>query len=750
VPLVLDPKCLEAVDLAKRALPEGAPLDIPTLLAALYHAGGFQRSLPDLAHALPPPPLRRDQAGKVALNDDLQPVFQRVANRNGPVLLEELFRELLASDPSWETLKSRGVPEPVILDALERLTTPTLAWRTSSERAEAIRALGPFGRMLTDVEPPPGTLAEKEPVLRALFRTLSKMKRRNALLVGPPGTGKSAVIYELARRLFHGHPSVPSRLRDLDLFELSPAFLRSGASMVGQYDERVKALLQILTAHPKIILFVDEIHSLFQSGMHHRGPFSEANESFKGVLGRGEITCIGCTTPAEYRHYIEPDGALERRFAVIRLEPPTSGETLSILRARRPKMEQYFAPLKIPDDALETAVRLTDDHLPSRYQPDKAIQLLDDACAQCVTTDPPADAVAEEHLLAALQDLTGRRIGRTSNLREADVFSHLRERIVGQDAVLADLSRAFVAGLGGWARRGGPRGVFLFGGPTGVGKTETAIELAALLGEGRDALVRVDCNTLPGSSDNGGPVVNRLLGVPPGYVGYARGQGGLLSRIRDQPESVVLFDEIEKAGAAVQALLLQIIDDGRVEDTESHRLDFRRAVLVFTTNAGSVYAHETMGFHAPNASGSDPPVTDHARLEAELRRRGFTEEFLGRLSHIFLFRGLDQAAIRIVLERQLIRLRGTAELRGLSLFWSEDLVSHLVLQWQPRFGARHAISILRNRITEQLAIGDAQGELMGVRQIRLELVRGRPAKSELPAGSVTRRRQDSSLIIELY
>ena len=746
--LKLESQCQAAVDLAKRALPDGAELGAEVLLSSLYHHGNLKSKYPALEHYLPQPANQRPNVPeKVSLTPALRPIFQNFADREKPVSADELFRALVECDAGRQLLNRQGLSDAALVALLAPLPPKQTGWRGSAARLSAIQALSSYGRMLTETEPPHGKVVGNETTLKAIIRTLSKMKRRNAIIIGHPGTGKSAIIYELARRIFHGDGSLPVRLRDMDIFELSPAFLRSGASMVGQYEERVKGLIKVLTEHPQVILFVDEIHSLFQAGIYERGPFSDANESFKGVLGRGEITCIGCTTPAEYRHAIAPDKALERRFSIIRLEPPSRAETLAILQARRPQMEEYFSPLRIPDAVLEKAIDLTDDFLPGRFQPDKSIQLLDEACAFCATDDQPKQEVTETILAQALEDMIGHSIVRAQNLTEDQVYQSLAVKIIGQDEALRELARAFVAALGSWAKGHGPRGVFLFGGPTGVGKTETALLLSRVMGGGQDSLIRVDCNTLQGSVQDSGPAINRLLGIPPGYLGYARGQGGILSRIRDLPECIVLFDEFEKATPGVGKLLLQIIDDGRIEDVDGNMLDFRRAFIIFTTNVGTVYDRRLMGFNPGGPDSSGVPQVDVDLLKRELRALGLGEEFLGRISHILLFRGLQGDAVRRILEGQLADLRHLSELRGLQLSWQPDLISHLASRWQPRFGVRFLNAILRHRIIEQLGVAEAQGELKGVKNIALELIKTDKDKPDENLAGLARRRRDSDTLI---
>ena len=753
MPLKLDPGCEAAIALAKRAVAEGQALDATLLLAALYHADPeLRRRHPGLeAHLRPVEPVREAPPQRVPLADNVQPIFQAFANTGKPVTVADLFLAIAASEPGLEALSALGAGEDA-LEAIEaaahqqsvQAPPPADGWRGSDARKKAMESLASFGRMLTAGDPPPGQVVEREDTLRALVRTLSKMRRRNAIVIGPAGSGKSAIVYELARRMARGDDSLPPRLREMDIFELSAAFLRAGASVVGEYEERVKRLLQVLEANPRIILFVDEIHSMFQSGVHHRTPFSDANESFKGALGRGEISVIGCTTPGEYRAYLEPDKALERRFGIIRIESPSPEATKRILRARRARMESFFAPLRIPDAMIDRAVALAEDHLVSRNQPDKSIQLLDEACAFCATSAPPPAEVTEAALMQALEDMIGHSLLNRAKLDEAGIFEDLGRRIVGQDDALREIARAFVAGFGDWTKRRGPRAVFLFGGPTGVGKTETALALAELLGDASRCLIRVDCNTLQGSPHDASPAIARLLGAPPGYVGYARGQGGLLSRIRDNPESVVLFDEFEKAVAGVGNLLLQVIDNGRLDDVDGNSLDFRRAFVVFTTNVGCRYESSALGFQ--HGGTTVVPRVEVEDVRQGLRDLGLGEEFLGRIDHAVLFQGLDAQAMRVIFGRQLESLRRKAEARGYEMSWSDDLVEHLTRAWEPRFGVRFATAILGTRVGEQLDLADARGELEGTRRIRLAV---RSAASEAGNASATRQRDGDTLEIIL-
>lgn len=756
--LKLDPAARTALDRAKRAVPDGGELDLDILLRVLYHGSALKERFPGLAKRFPDLKELRDKTpAKVEVAEPLRPALRFVAHQqDGPLGPEEWFALLLRSVQDSPHAAEFGIDEELIRDVVtfvESLDTgsgppaETSAWRQSSERRELLDALDSFGRCLTVGEPPQKDIVEMADELEALVRALVKRKQRSAIIIGEPGTGKSALVYELARRMVRGERPVPEQLRGHDIFELSPVFLRSGASYVGQYDERVGTLLKLLRAHPQVILFVDEVHSMLQSGVHERGPFTDANEAFKQAVNLGEIAMIGATTTGEYRHYIEPDQALSQRFSTVHVDPPSAEATRRIMAARRQRVAEFYG-LRIPDRILHQAVDLTEQYLPGRAQPRKTIQLLDEACAYCVTKDPPLEEVTEDTLWTALEETIGHGVIRRDTLDTEDVYCRLRAKIVGQDETLRSIATEVVSGLGGWLeKREAPRGIFFFCGPTGVGKTETALLLSRILGGGRESLVRVDCNTLQGSGLDSGPARNVLLGPPPGYIGYVRGQGGVLSKIRDHPESVLLFDEIEKADPGVGEILLRIIDDGRCEDNDGNILDFRRAFIIFTTNAGSVYDTKRIGFGG-EADSDTRAHTDIEALRNEIRRMGLGEEFLGRIGHFFVFEGLSDDAVNEIIDLQLARLRETAEVRGFSLAWDDDIVPYLTDQWEPRFGVRHLVSILRTRVIAPVSIADAQGELKDVDTIRLEVLDGQSTEAGR-TGEERHERRGSELVIQL-
>ena len=755
--LTFDAECQAGVDLAKCAVPDGGALDVDVLLAAVYYQTEIHHLAPALASQIPKPqPLRAAPPEKVTLAESLKPVLRKFVAGDHPVTSKELFLALADSDKGRQFLQHQGVGAAVLEQVLNELEgrgadarPAARGWRVSDERSQAVQALASYGRFLTDKSLPGRRVVEREAQLKSLVEILCRMGRRNAIIVGHPGTGKTALVYELARRILEAHDSIPAQLKDADIFELSPVFLRSGASVVGQYEERVKGLLEVLRGCPNIILFVDEVHSLLQSGVHERTPFSDANEAIKAALGHNEICCIGCTSLAEYRRFIEPDRALVRRFALVQVDPPSREATINILRARLDRLRAHYRPLGIPEAILPHVVDLTDDNVPALHQPDKSIQLLDAACASCTIAQPPAAEVTVEALKDALVDLGAQNVRAREDLTEETVFERLRSNIIGQDETLRGIARAFVSGLGDFLARGkGPRGVFLFGGPTGVGKTASALMLSELMGGGREALIRVDCNTLQGSGFDSGPAINRLLGVPPGYIGYARGQGGLLSRVRDHQHCVVLFDEFEKADPGVGELLLRILDEGRAEDVDGNTLDFRKAFIVFTSNAGCVYdARGVPGFDPLRQQASAGPRVEVDAFWADLRRLGLGQEFQGRIQHQFFFRALGLDAIQTILRKQFEHLAGNLSARGLELKWDAAVVPHLASTWQQHLGARGAAAMIRNSVEEQLKLASAAGQLVGIRSVRVAVGTG-GAGRPVAAGvvPVTMKRLDNDVL----
>lgn len=752
---VLDPTAAAALERAKRAVAPGAELTPELLLAAACHEASDETVAVLVPHL--PQLSGKDDAivpASVPVAEPLRPVLRDLANRPG-ASLPTLIRALLDTEHLRGYFAQRGLDEGtinVILDTLVEPAAPAApdTWRASSRRTEVLAALEPWGRVLTGARPPTGHGLRADGHLHSLQKNLLKMRRPNALIVGQPGTGKTALVHEFARLIVAGDERIAPALRDRDVFELSVSLFRGGSGVVGEYEKRVGKLIRLIEDNPQVILFVDEIHQMLQSGMHASSPFSLGDQAFKQAIGKSGFSIIGATTLAEYAHYIQPDGALARRFGLMRIEPPTPPEALEILRSRADEFRRHYAPVQIDDRILARAIELSEDLLIGRYQPDKALDVLDEACAECLMHDPPLPAVTEEVLYSAIEDEIGHSVATSATLTPDAVASRLRSVIKGQDAAIDHIAEGFVAGLSDeWLEHDGPRRVFFFCGPTGTGKTETATQLATILGGGREAIIRVDCNTLMGSAwSDPGPILSRLLGVERGYVGYSRGEGGLLTKIRDLPEAVVLFDEIEKASAHIGKVLLQILDEGRVLDADGNTLDFRRAFIVFTTNAGARYgASHHLGFGADPGAPEQLPSVSVDAVKDELRELGYGEEFFGRHLDFVLFEGLTKDVVSAILGQQLLDLREAAERRGYALSWTDGIHERLLTGWTPRAGARIAFTILRGRVEEQMALAEVAGELAGVSRIELRLLPSDPDADEI--GRARRVREGDVLVIHV-
>lgn len=753
------PEANAALDRAKQAVPEGGALTAELLLAAAVETGALGETVPQLVTYLPKlSPTTGEPPGQVLIDEPLRPVLGALLARPD-VGLNELALAVLKSPAARKYLAGQGMPDAEIDHVISTMDSPTGdvattdgTWRTSAERQDVLGQLAPWGRCLTLTEAPAKGGMQMDRYLRSLQKNLLKMRRSNVLIIGQPGTGKTALVYEFARLIVDGDEKIAPALRDRDVFELSVSLFRAGAGMVGEYEKRVGQLIQILEQHPQVILFVDEIHSMLQSGIHESGPFTQGDQGFKQAIGKGLLSLIGATTVAEYSHYIQPDGALTRRFGLVRIEPPTPEEALSILRGRVEQYRRHYAPLRIDDEMLARTVEMSEDLLLTRFQPDKSLDVLDEACAVCVMHEPPLESVTESVLMTAIEDEIGHSVLVPGTLTADLVAARLHETILGQHSAIETIARGFVAGLSQeWLQHDGPRRIFFFCGPTGTGKTETARRLAMILGGGREAMIRIDCNTLMGSgAEDPGPIINRLLGVPRGYIGYARGEGGLLSKIRDMPEAIVLFDEIEKASPHIGKLLLQILDEGKVEDVDGNLLDFRRSFVIFTTNAGCRYSAEGggIGFGAGDEKHSQavPTVTVQA-VKDELRASGYGEEFFGRQIDFVIFEGLAKGVIEQVLRHQMEDLQKTAKERGYELTWSEEVFDHLLTEWTPRVGARWVFNMLRNRVEEQLALAETEGQLEGVALIQLQLLPTEPDADLEEIGRARRRREGETLVV---
>ena len=624
--------------------------------------------------------------------------------------------------------------------------------------SSSVKQLEGFGIDLTELaakgqlDPVIGREEEIERVMQVLVRR----KKNNPVLIGEPGVGKTAIVEGLAQRIVAGE--VPEILKNKTIFSLDVAALVAGTKYRGEFEKRMKKLLQIVTRDKNIILFIDEIHTIVGAGSAE-GAVDAAN-ILKPALSRGEIKCIGATTPDEYRKYIEKDAALERRFQKIFVREPTEEETLDILKGLRHKYESHHR-VKYSDAALEAAVYLSKRYITDHYLPDKAIDVIDEAGARArlkIFIMPPKlkalknqlEAIKSEKELAVLNqdyekaaalkekereleleyrkrysewrkraetmiatvdadDIAGVVSSWTGiplrKLEEAEAEKLLRleealhERIVGQDEAIKAVARAIRRARSGLKDPRKPIGVFMFLGPTGVGKTELAKALAEYLFGDEKALLRFDMSEYMERFS-----VSRLIGAPPGYVGYEEG-GTLTEKVRRRPFSVILFDEIEKAHPDVFNLLLQIMDDGRLTDSQGHEVDFRNTIIIMTSNLGGTIINKTkrsLGF----VSGEDQERTyqEIKELVLEEVKKTFRPEFLNRVDELIVFHPLTRDHIKKIIDILLRDMRKRLAEKNMQLKLTKEAKEFLVDKgFDPVYGARPLKRAIQKYVEDPLS-----------------------------------------------
>ena len=593
----------------------------------------------------------------------------------------------------------------------------------------------------------PVTGRDKE--LERVVEILCRRSKNNPVLLGDPGVGKTALAEALAQAIAAG--TVPPPLQNVRLLALDLPSIVAGTKYRGEFEERLRKILKEIKRVGNVILFLDELHTLVGAGSAE-GAIDAAN-ILKPSLGRGELQILGATTQEEYRKFICKDSALERRFQPIHLEAPNEAQALRILKLLRPRYEAHHQ-VELTDRALEAAVRLSVRYLPDRFLPDKAIDLMDEAAAHKrihgqaepeqvrllaqrhrETSQALAQAVANQDFEAAAQLRDAEESFRSqweaarSGWDQAQTLRHprvevediqrvlsnwtgipvstltqdeaqkllvledtLKERVVGQDEAVSALARAIRRSRSGLQEEDRPVGSFLFAGPSGVGKTELSRTLARALFGSEKALIRLDM-----SEFSEGHSVSRLIGSPPGYVGHDEG-GQLTEEIRRKPYSVVLFDEIEKANDQVWNLLLQILEDGALTDSQGKKADFRNAVLILTSNlgAGSLGAHP-LGF----ASGSRESYTQAVRSAL---RQNFRPEFLNRLDEVICFAPLEPSQVAEIARRMLGQLEARLHPLGVALRVEQEALDWIARQSiSPEYGVRPLRRLLRTEIENPAA-----------------------------------------------
>ena len=619
-------------------------------------------------------------------------------------------------------------------------------------------ALENFGRDLTllasqgKLDPIVGRTKEMD----RIAQILSRRKKNNPILIGESGVGKSAIAEGLALRIAEGN--VPRTLYGKRLLSRDLASLVAGTKYRGQFEERMKAIITELEQHPEIIIFIDEIHTIVGAGSASGS--LDASNMFKPALSRGTIQCIGTTTLDEYRQYIEKDTALERRFQKVLVEPATADETLEILTNIKDKYESHHL-VRYSDEALKACVDLTERYVSDRLQPDKAIDALDEAGArvhianvrvpeEIVNLEQEIARVAEQKktvladkryseaaqyrdqerdLNAKLADLrkqwehdelenrvtvkaddiaavvammTGvpmERIAENESTRLLQMESELKGSVVGQDEAISQIAKAIRRNRAGLKDPNRPIGSFLFLGPTGVGKTYLTKILAKYLFDSEQAMIRIDMSEYMEKF-----AVSRLIGAPPGYVGYEEG-GQLTERVRRKPYSIVLLDEVEKAHPDVFNVLLQVLDDGQLTDGIGRKVDFRNTIIIMTSNIGSRQLKDFgtgVGF-ATAAREAEKGAMQRDVIEKSLKK-AFAPEFLNRIDDIIYFNSLGREEIHKIIDIELKGLFGRIRQMGYAVEMDEKAKDFLVAKgWDEQYGARPLRRAIQRYVEDDLA-----------------------------------------------
>jgi ATP-dependent Clp protease ATP-binding subunit ClpC len=626
-------------------------------------------------------------------------------------------------------------------------------------------ALKAFGRDLTEL----ARKGEMDPVvgrkneIRRVIQILCRRTKNNPVLIGEAGVGKTAIVEGLAQEISTGN--VPELLLDKKVITLDLALMVAGTKYRGQFEERIKAVMDEIKRAKNIILFIDELHTIVGAGAAEGA--MDASNIFKPALSRGELQCVGATTLNEYRKYIEKDSALDRRFQSVKVEPPSVEDTITILKGIRGKYEEHHKAV-FTDKALEAAAKLSDRYITGRFLPDKAIDVMDEggARARIAALSRPPDiealakeieqvcaqkekAISEQHfeeaakfrdkekqlrsrqeqvteewkkvreehrvsidenlMMQVVADWTGiplSRMEKKESEKLLDLEKEIEKTVIGQQVAAGAIARALRRSRADLKDPRRPIGSFLFVGPTGVGKTETAKQLAAQMFGNQDALVQIDMSEYMEKF-----AVSRLIGSPPGYVGYEEG-GQLTESVRRRPYAVILFDEIEKAHPDVLQLLLQILEDGRLTDSLGRTVDFRNTIIIMTSNIGAqlLQRQTSMGFSAAASSFNDAEKMREKVLEEA--KRVFKPEFLNRISDIVFFRPLDKADLVKIVELEVSKFAKRLVERKIDLEFTPEAKELLIDKgYDEKYGARPLRRAVEHYLEDPLAEAILRGDV---------------------------------------
>ena len=570
-------------------------------------------------------------------------------------------------------------------------------------------ALDKYGKDLTaqarnsELDPVVGRQVEIERVIQIL----SRRKKNNPILIGEPGVGKSAIVEGLALRIESGEaPTLQGRR----IVSLDIASMVAGTTYRGQFEERMKTVINELHKHPEIILFVDEIHTIMGAG-NAQGSLDAAN-ILKPALARGEVQCVGATTINEYRKTIEKDGALERRFQKVQVQPTSPEETYAAL-TRLSEVYGTFHKVQYTEEALHACVKLTDRYISDRFFPDKAIDAMDEAGAykrQTTTETDSTPLITEADIAFVVSRMSGvpvQRVAQTETQQLRQMATVLQQRVIGQDKAIETIVKAIQRSRMGLRDPKKPIGTFFLLGPTGVGKTHLAQCLAEEMFGNKDAIIRFDMSEYIEKH-----TVSLLVGAPPGYVAHEEG-GKLTEAVRRKPYSIVLFDEIEKAHPDIFNVLLQVMDEGRLTDRQGHIVDFKNTIIIMTSNVGTRQLSEF-----GSGIGFDAGEIDDKQSERTLTKalnRTFPPEFVNRLDNIVVFNPLNRESLAQILSLELYPLKLRLEVMGYELEVTEETKEKLLKESLDRkFGARplkRAIQTwVEDPITDLLLSGEIENK----------------------------------------
>jgi ATP-dependent Clp protease ATP-binding subunit ClpC len=567
------------------------------------------------------------------------------------------------------------------------------AGQKKSARSGKTALLDLYGRDLTalahdkKLDPLVGRAREIERVIQ----TLSRRRKNNPVLIGEAGVGKTAIVEGLAQKISAGE--IPRTLLGKRVISLDMGLLIAGTRYRGEFEERLKKVIDEVIRSENVILFIDELHTLIGAGAAE-GAMDAAN-ILKPALARGEIQCIGATTIDEFRKRIESDPALERRFQSVMVNEPSVLETIEILKGLRARYEE-FHQVKITDDALLAAGRLSARYIADRFLPDKAIDLIDEAAARIMLKggeNKTVDAEVIAQVVSAWTSVPVTQLTAAETERLLKMEAELETKVIGQDEAIKVIARSIRRARAGLKDPRRPIGSFIFLGPSGVGKTELAKRLAEFLFGEADAMIRLDMSEYLESH-----TVSRLIGSPPGYVGFGEG-GQLTEPVRRRPHSVVLFDEIEKAHPDVMNILLQILDDGQLTDAQGHAIDFKNTVIIMTSNVGADLIRKESQIGFVTRGDAQAGYAKMKETVLEQLKKSFRPEFLNRVDESVVFRPLAKEDLIMIVDVMLAEVNKRLEEKGFLLVLTKKAKQFLVdKSYDPKFGARP----LRRAIEEQL------------------------------------------------